>query len=53
EDFQEWTGLAAVPIDQDQEAVVLAEIPGMLAYDGYSEGSTFVPIQTWGTRASD
>ena len=53
EDFQEWTGLAAVPIDQDQETVVLAEIPGMLAYDGYSEGSTFVPIQTWGVRASD
>ena len=53
EDLQEWTGLAAVPIDQDQEVVVLAEIPGMVAYDGYSEGSTFVPIQTWGIPASE
>ena len=53
EDLQEWTGLATVPIDQDQEVVVLAEIPGMVAYDGYSEGSTFVPIQTWGIRASE
>jgi Tol biopolymer transport system component len=45
--------LAAVPIDQDQEAVALAETPGMLAYEGYDEGSTFVTIQTWGIPASD
>lgn len=45
--------LAAVPIDQDQAAVKLTDLRGIVPYDGYNEGSTFVPIQTWGVRASD
>ncbi len=52
--LQDFNGLAAVPIDLDQEVVVLAEIPGICGRCGpHGDGSTFVPIQTWGIRASD
>jgi Tol biopolymer transport system component len=47
-----YSGVAAVPIDPDTPTVVLTDQPGVVAYDGYDE-STFVPIQTWGTRASN
>ena len=51
-----WRGsedfVAAVPIDPEGPTLWLADLPGIVARDGYAEGSTFVPIQTWGIGAS-
>ena len=51
-----WNGsgdfVAAVPIDPEGPTLVLADLPGIVARDGYDEGSTHVPIQTWGIQPS-
>jgi hypothetical protein len=44
--------VAAVPIDPEGPTLWLADLPGIVARDGYAEGSTFVPIQTWGIQPS-
>ena len=51
-----WLGsenfVAAVPIDPEGPTLWLADLPGIVARDGYAEGSTHVPIQTWGIQPS-
>jgi Tol biopolymer transport system component len=51
-----WVGsenvLAAVSIDPEGPISVLTDLPGVVPYDGYAEGSTHVPIQTWGIQPS-
>jgi Tol biopolymer transport system component len=39
--------LTAVPLDPGMPTLLLSDLAGVVAYDGY-DGSTFVPIQTWG-----
>ena len=45
-------GLLAVPVDPAMPSVVLSQLDGMVAYDGYDD-STFVPIQVWGRAPAD
>lgn len=45
--------LAGVPIDRGRPTVLLADLPGMEAYDGHDTDLTFVPIQTWERRADE
>jgi Tol biopolymer transport system component len=52
-----WRGsenfVAAVSTDPEGPILELAGLSGIVARDGYAEGSTQVPIQAWGIRASD
>ncbi len=45
-------GLLAVPVDPAGPPVVLSQVEGLVAYDGYDD-STFVPIQVWGRAPAD
>ncbi len=45
-------GLLAVPVDPAEPPVVLSQVEGLVAYDGYDD-STFVPIQVWGRAPAD
>ena len=44
--------LVVVPADLDGPPVVVAQVEGMVPYDGYPD-TTLVPIQTWGRSPSD
>lgn len=41
--------LIAVPTDPDAPVMILADVDGIVSYDGYDD-TTFVPIQVWGRR---
>ena len=56
--YQAWgasdfgNALMAIPADLDRPPLVVADIEGMIPYDGYPD-TTLVPIQTWGRSPSD
>jgi Tol biopolymer transport system component len=47
EGMVEQMSFVAVPADLDSPSVLLTDMDGMVAYDGYDD-TTFVPIQIWG-----